>query len=443
MVVSSNWLKEYVDVPDDLAVLSERLTLSGTEVERIQLQDVDFEGVVVAEIRSLRPLPGSTKNQIATITTGNGVADVVTGAWNIAPNNRVPYAVPGSRLGDRRIETKTFLGFASAGMLCSAIELGLGDDAAGILILDEAAQPGTNLRDLYPPDTILHLEVKSNRPDLLAHLGIAREIATLFRLPLRPPPSPEAGRWTTAGLVAIESPEGCRRFVGRLVKSVTVGPSPAWMQARLRAVGIRPISNVVDITNYVMLESGQPMHAFDYSRLAEGRVIVRRARQGEEVECLDGQTRVLNSEAMVVADAKRAQAIAGIIGGVASSVTARTTEVLLEAATWEPRRIRATARALGLRTEASLRFEKGLSPALSLPAVDRAAGFLKDLAGGTANAGTDVYPDPLRPSRIVLNVERLNRVLGVEVPAPQAEDILKRLEFEVERSQSQLIVSPP
>ena len=443
MVISVNWLKEYVDVPDDLLALRERLTVSGTEVERIQVQDVDYDGVVVAEIRSLRPLPGSTKNQIATIATGDGVADVVTGAWNIAAGNRVPYAAPGSRLGGRRIETKTFLGIPSAGMLCSAVELGLGDDAAGILILDEAAQLGTNLRELYPPDTILHLEVKSNRPDLLAHLGIAREIATLFRIPLRRPITGGRAHWPTTPLVTIDAPEGCRRFVGRLIKGVTVGPSPVWMQARLRAVGIRPISNVVDITNYVMLEIGQPMHAFDYSRLAQGRLIVRRARQSERIECLDGQTRVLNSEAMVVADPEHAQAIAGIIGGSASSVTTKTTDVLLEAATWEPRRIRATARALGLRTEASLRFEKDLSPALSPSAVDRAAALLKELAGGNASAGADVYPDPLRPARIVLTVEWLNRVLGVQVPTPQVEDILKRLEFGLERSKSQLTVTPP
>ena len=443
MVVSGNWLNEYVDVPKDLPALSERLTLSGTEVERIQVQEVDFDGIVVAEIKSLRPLTGSTKNQIATVTTGDGIADVVTGAWNIVPGNRVPYAIPGSRLGDRRIETKIFLGVASAGMLCSAVELGLGDDAAGILVLDEGAEPGTNVRDLYPPDTIFHLEVKSNRPDLLAHLGIAREIATLFRIPLRRPAMRDSARGTTGRLATIEAPEGCRRFVGRLITGVRVGPSPVWMQARLRAVGIRPISNVVDTTNYVMLESGQPMHAFDHSRLAQGRVIVRRARQGEQLECLDGQTRVLSSEAMVVADSERAQAIAGIIGGTASSVTTRTTDVLLEAATWEPRRIRATARALGLRTEASLRFEKGLSPALSLPAVERAASLLKELAGGNASTGADVYPDPLRPARIVLTLERLNRVLGVEVPTPQAEDILKRLGFGVDRSNSQLTVTPP
>jgi phenylalanyl-tRNA synthetase beta chain len=215
------------------------------------------------------------------------------------------------------------------------------------------------------------------------------------------------------------------------------------MQARLRAVGIRPISNVVDITNYVMLESGQPMHAFDHALLAQGRLVVRRAHPGEQLECLDGKTRTLNSEAMVVADRERAQAIAGIIGGTASSVTERTHEVLLEAATWEPRRIRATARALGLRTEASLRFEKGLSPALSLPAVDRATTLLIELAGGKPSSGADVYPDPLRPAPIRITTERLNRVLGVEVPAAQAKDILGRLEFKVDLDEDWLIATPP
>src|SRR5205807_9960935 len=204
-----------------------------------------------------------------------------------------------------------------------------------------------------------------------------------------------------------------------------------------------PHHNRLHLTNHGNPRSRPPDPPVDHNPLAEGRLVVRRARPGEQLECLDGKVRTLSSDAMVVADAERAQAIAGIIGGSASSVTERTRDVLLEAATWEPRRIRATARALGLRTEASLRFEKGLSPALSLPAVDRAASLLKELAGGNASTGADVYPDPLRPARIVLTLERLNRVLGVEVPTPQAEDIFKRLGFGVDRSNSQLTVTPP
>ena len=443
MLISLNWLKEYVDVPVDVPALADRLTLAGNEVERIVEQDVDFENVVVAEVQGLRPLPGSTKNQLATVTTGRAVTEVVTGAWNLKVGDRVSYALPGSRLKDRRIDTKTFLGVQSAGMLCSAIELGLGEDAAGIMILDPSAPLGADLRTLYPRDTILELEIKSNRPDLLCHLGIAREVAAIFNLRLREPSVPKVRTTDTPELVRIDAPDGCRRFNGRLMTGVTVAASPAWMQARLRAAGVRPISNIVDITNYVMLEIGQPMHAFDYRRLKDGRIVVRRARDGEEIACLDGKTRRLTSNDMVVADTERAEGIAGIIGGANSAVQSGTTDIFLEAATWEPRSIRRTARLHGLRTEASSRFEKGLSPELSLPAVERAAALVAELAGGTATKSTDVYPGPLKPITIEVDADRIDRVLGVKVELGEAANILERLGFAVERKDRRLRVRPP
>ena len=443
MIVSVSWLDEYVDVPDDVGELAERLTLSGTEVERVVRREAAFEGVVVGEVTGLRPHPNADKLLLATITTGSASVEVVTGAPNLSVGDRVPLARTGARLGARRIEAQTFRGITSEGMLCSPIELGLGEDASGILILDQEARPGTELRALYPADTILHLDVKSNRPDLLAHLGVAREIAALFERPLRPPRVSLDGAGAPGSWVAIEAPEGCRRFVGRVVTSVRVSASPAWMQARLRAVGLRPISNVVDVTNFVMLELGQPMHAFDRARLREGRLIVRRARPGERLLCLDGKTRELSPEFMVVADPAGPQGIAGIIGGAASAVSEATTDVVLEAATWEPRRIRAAARALGLRTEASLRFEKGLSPALAPPAVDRAAALLAEIAGGRVSDAIDLYPDPYRPPAIQLTTQRLDRTLGVEVPAPAARAILEPLEFRVELEGSRLLVTPP
>src|SRR5437868_13451763 len=241
MLVSLNWLKDFVAIPVDLSTLATRLTLAGSEVERIHEQDVDFEGIIVAEVKGLRPLTGSTKTQLASIRTGSGETEVVTGAWNIAVGDRVPYAVPGSRLKDRRIDTKTFLGVQSAGMLCSAIELGLGEDAAGIMVLDPSAPLGMDLRTLYPRDTILELEIKSNRPDLLCHLGIAREVGAIFSLPLRAPGLPKVRASDAPELVRIDAPDGCRRFNGRLMTGVTVAASPAWMQARLRAAGVRPI----------------------------------------------------------------------------------------------------------------------------------------------------------------------------------------------------------
>jgi len=441
--ISLDWLKEYVDITADVPALADRLTLAGDEVERIAQQEVDFDGVVVAEVKSLRPLPGSTKNQIAGVTTGGAAVEVVTGAWNIAVGDRVPYATPGSRLGDRRIETKTFLGVPSAGMLCSAIELDLGEDAAGIMILDPGATPGQDLHALYPRDAILELEIKSNRPDLLCHLGIAREVGAIFNLSVREPKIPKTRNSDSPDLVRIDAPDGCRRFVGRLITGITVAPSPPWMQARLRAAGVRPISNIVDITNYVMLESGQPMHAFDYGRLTGGRIVVRRARDGEELACLDGKRRRLTAHDMVVADTERAQGLAGIIGGDESAVQAATTDIVLEAATWEPRSIRRTARMHGLRTEASSRFEKGLSPALSLPAVERAAALVSELAGGTSTRSSDVYPVPLKPVTIELAVDRIERVLGVRVEIADAASILERLRFIVKRAGARLQVQPP
>jgi len=443
MLISLNWLKDYVDIPADVPTLADRLTLAGNEVERIAEQDVDFEGVVVAEVKSLRPLPGSTKNQIAAVTTGRADAEVVTGAWNLVVGDLVPYALPGSRLKDRRIDTRTFLGVPSAGMLCSAVELGLGEDAAGILILGPGATPGQDLHELYPRDTILELEIKSNRPDLLCHLGIAREVGAIFNLPLKEPKISTTRTRHAPELVRIEAPDGCRRFTGRLINGVTVAASPPWMQARLRAAGVRPISNIVDITNYVMLESGQPMHAFDYRRLEGGKVVVRRARDGEQIACLDGKMRRLTARDMVVADGERAQGIAGIIGGADSAVQPGTTDIFLEAATWEPRTIRRTSRLLGLRTEASSRFEKGLSPALGLPAIERAAALVTELAGGTATASTDVYPGPLSAITIDVDPERIERVLGVKVELREATGILERLRFEVDGANGRLRVQPP
>src|SRR5438874_6519208 len=311
------------------------------------------------------------------------------------------------------------------------------------MTLDPGATPGQDLHALYPRDTILELEIKSNRPDLLCHLGIAREVGAIFNLSVREPKIPKTRSSDAPDLVRIDAPDGCRRFVGRLITGVTDAASPPWMQARLRAAGVRPISNIVDITNYVMLESGQPMHAFDYRRLTGGRIVGRRARDGEELACLDGKTRRLTAHDMVVADTERAQGLAGIIGGDESAVQAATTDIVLEAATWEPRSIRRTARSHGMRTEASSRFEKGLSPALSLPAVERAAALVAELSGGTATRASDVYPVPLTPATIELDADRIERVLGVRVEIADAASTLERLRFIVKRAGARLQVQPP
>ena len=329
MLFSLNWLRDYVDLPE-VAQVTERLTRAGSEVERVIDQKVDFEGVIVVRVEELRPHPNADKLQLARVYTGKQQVEVVTGATNLSVGDLVPLATSGARLKDRRIGSQTFRGIRSEGMLCSAIELGLGQDAAGILILDRGASAGEDLATLFPADTVLDIEIKSNRPDLLSHVGLARELSAIFRQPLRPPAaSARAVQEGGGSLVSLKSPGMCRRFLALAMQRVRVGPSPAWMQARLRAAGVRPISNVVDITNYVMLELGQPMHAFDRSRLSGGSLQVREARDGESLACLDGKTRILGPRDVVVADLEKAQAIAGVIGGSESAVSEGTTDIIL------------------------------------------------------------------------------------------------------------------
>jgi phenylalanyl-tRNA synthetase beta chain len=443
VLFSLSWLRDYVDLPE-VSQVAERLTRAGSEVERIREQRVDFEGVIVVRVEELRPHPNANKLQLARVFTGKGQLEVVTGATNLSRGDLVPLATNGARLGDRRIGSQSFRGVRSEGMLCSAIELGLGDDAAGILILDRGLSPGEDLAKLFPADTILEIEIKSNRPDLLCHLGLARELSALFEEPLHPPATAAtAGSVAKVDLVSLQAAGACRRFVARALNGVRVGTSPAWMQARLRATGVRPISNVVDITNYVMLELGQPMHAFDRSRLAGGSLLVRPARDGESLACLDGRTRTLGPLDIVVADGEKAQALAGVIGGSESAVSEGTTEIILEAATWDPRRVRASSHRLGLRTEASSRFEKGLSPALGPPAIERAAALIAEFAGGVAAETNDIYEQPLKPVEIELPSARIERVLGVEVPIQEAARILERLAFKVQNRDEGLRATPP
>jgi phenylalanyl-tRNA synthetase beta chain len=443
VLFSLSWLKDYVDLPE-VSLIAERLTRAGSEVERVLEQQVDFEGVVVVLVEELRPHPNADKLQLARVFTGNERLEVVTGATNLSAGDLVPLATTGARLKDRRIGSQSFRGIRSEGMLCSAIELGVGQDAAGILILDAGAHPGEDVRTLFPADTILDVEIKSNRPDLLCHVGLARELSALFQQPLRPPATrPVGGEDQNRNLVRLEAVGVCRRFIAQALRGVRVGTSPRWMQARLRAAGVRPISNVVDITNYVMLELGQPMHAFDRNRLAGGSLLVRMANDGENLACLDGRTRILGALDIVVADGETAQALAGVIGGSESAVDEGTTEIILEAATWDPRRVRASSRRLGLRTEASSRFEKGLSPALSQPAIERATALIAELAGGVPVELTDSYEQRLEQVDIDLPAARVERVLGVAIPVKEAAAILERLAFRVRGRDDGLAATPP
>jgi phenylalanyl-tRNA synthetase beta chain len=374
---------------------------------------------------------------------------VVCGAPNVRAGVRAAFAPPGATLpGGRAVAVATIRGVASEGMLCSEAEIGAGDEAGGILLLGADAPVGADLGShLGLDDAILEVEVTPNRPDCLSILGVARELAALTGSRLRPPDCAvrEDPGLTTAGWrVTIEDPELCPRYAARLITDVTVGPSPAWLAQRLRAADLRPINNVVDVTNYVLWELGHPLHAFDGDLLSGRHVVIRRARPGEAVVTLDGQSRSLAETTLVIADAERAVAVAGVMGGANTEVRDSTRTVLLESAYFAPASIRRTAKALGLSTEASYRFERGADIEGLRDALDRAARLIAELGGGRVATGVlDAYPAPRRPVAVPLRLERIQRVVGACPPRPVVADILRGLGFPAtERNDAFEVVVP-
>lgn len=434
MLVSLDWLKEYVDLPGDAAFIAERLTAIGIEVEHIVTLGGDFEGVVVGEIAALERHPNADQLWVARVDMGEGRHhQVVTGAANVAVGDRVPVAPIGARLADGTVmKARTLRGFESQGMICSAAELALGTDASGIMILDRQAPVGADLKSLYPPDTLLECEISPGRPDCQSHLGIARELAAATGQPLRVPETAPAFKTASAASAAVKveilAPTLCRRYIARIIRNVRVGPSPPWLQRRLRAVGLRSINNVVDVTNFVMLEMGQPLHAFDLDRIHGPRIEVRLSPR-ERLRTLDNEEIGLLAGELVIADADHPVAIAGIIGGVETAVTEATKSLLLESATFDGPNIRATSRRLGKRTEASIRFEKQLSPALAELGADRASYLFGQVCGGTVEGAVDQYPRPFTPPAVILETKRLHRMLGPDVTLEESRQILERLGF--------------
>ncbi|HEU5319806.1 MAG TPA: phenylalanine--tRNA ligase subunit beta, partial [Methylomirabilota bacterium] len=371
------------------------------------------------------------------VSAGRDHYSVVCGAPNTRVGVRAAFAPPGALLpGGRKVETVRIRGVESQGMLCSEHELGLGEEhAAGVLLVD-GAPPGADLvAHLGLDDHVLDVEVTPNRPDCLSVVGVARELAALAGAPLRalavdlaeaPEPAAALAR------VSVEAPDLCPRFTARVVSGVRVGPSPPWMAARLRAVGLRPISNVVDATNYVMWERGHPLHAFDHATVAEATIVVRRARPGERLTTLDGQVRALDPSMLLIADPARGIGLAGVMGGARTEVTAATTRVLLEAAYFDPASIRRTSRALGLRTDAAYRFERGADVEGLVEASARAAQLIAQAAGGAVARGlVDVYPHPRPRPRVRLRRERVQRLIGIAPPWPEVGRFLRALGLEV------------
>lgn len=456
MRVSLKWLRDYVDITIPVRELADRLTMAGLAVEGVESPGEGIEKVYSGKILQISPHPNADRLTICRVTLGQGEdLNIVTGATNVREGHVVPVAVEGARLAGGLVIKKSKLrGVESRGMLCSGQELGLdtsvmpSDQAHGIMLLDPSTPLGLDIKGVIGlDDTILDLELTPNRGDCLSMVGVAREVAALLGERLSLPDTSAVG----SGLeiegmarVDIVDPGLCSRYVARLFRNIKIGPSPAWMQDRLRAAGIRPISNLVDITNYVMIELGQPLHAFDYDTLKDGHIIVRRAEKGEKMVTLDGSERNLSEDMLVIADPGGPVAVAGVMGGLATEVTEKTVNVLLESAHFNPVSIRRTARSLGMRSEASSRFEKGVDPVACLRAADRAARLLLELgAGEVAPGAVDSYPVRSVPKTVVLKPGRVEHVLGVEVPGQEIVSILRSLEFTVNDSGGELLVTVP
>ncbi len=450
MKVSYEWLREYVDTELSPEELSDLLSMSGTEVERLTRLGSGVSGVVVARVAEVKPHPNADKLLLAVVDDGTVERTVVCGAPNLREGMVSALAVAGARLPEvtsGEFKSATIRGVKSDGMLLSAAELGISDDHSGILELEPGTQAGLDIHDVLPlDDAVLDLEITPNRPDCMSMVGIAREVSAVTGAPLR---MPDLSLDETGGPVGdlitirIEDTEGCPRYTARAVTGVAIAPSPPWMQRRLVAAGLRPISNVVDITNYVLLETGQPLHAFDMDLLGDRTIIVRRAGRGEPITTLDGVDRQLDELSLVIADSTRPVALAGIIGGEDSEVREETTNILIESAYFNPTSILLTSNRLGIRTEASGRFERGSDPGGTRAAADRAAKLMAELAEGSVASGVvDEYPAKVTPVEIELRPARVNRLLGTDIPKSEMVGILERLQAGV-REGEPLVVEPP
>jgi len=447
MRVSLRWLREFVDIPtDDPDEIGDLLAGLGHEVESIERLDVPFTGVEIARVESIRPHPDADKIRLVTVDRGGTSQEVVCGAWNFDVGDVVALATVGAVLpGGFEIGSREIRGVVSEGMICSERELGFGDEHDGILVLDGDYELGRDFVDyLELPDVVFDLSITPNRPDAMSMLGIARDVAAKLDVELRQPEI-EVSEVEPSTVLKIEiaDPQGCPRFVGREVRGVSSGASPMWLQARLRAAGVRPISNLVDATNYVMMELGHPTHAFDLDQVAGQQLTIHRAGSGDTLTTLDGVERALDPGDIVISDADGIVSLAGVMGGGPTEVSDTTTRVLVEAAHWHPPAILYSSKRHNLRSEASARFERGVDPNLSDIAAARVTQLLVENAGGEAAAGVvDVFPKPVLPWTVELPVGEIQRVLGVEIGSEVAAGLLTRLGMDVSGSDP-LVVQVP
>lgn len=439
MNVTLNWLKTYIDFDFSAEELADRLTMLGIEVESVKELGIALKGVVVGKVTTIKPHPNADKLVLCQVDIGvEDKLQIVCGAPNVREGMFAPVATIGTDLPTGiSIQRAKLRGEESHGMLCSEKELGFSDEAAGLMELSSDFPIGIALTEaLGLDDTVFELEITPNRPDCLSLIGVAREVRAETGNDIKPPEvnvqedDTDISKITS---VTIDAPDLCPRYAARVIRGVKIDESPPWLKQRLESVGVGVINNIVDITNFVLMEYGQPLHAFDYHKLGENRIVVRRAVAGEIITTLDEEERKLTPEMLVIADAAKPVALAGIMGGYETEITDKTCDVLLESANFDPSSVRATARALGMNTEASYRFERGTDPETVIPAIDRATQLIVELAGGTVCDGTiDEYPGKCELLQIKLRPERVNFILGTELDTDEIKQILSRLGFGID-----------
>ena len=453
MRVSLKWLREFVDVDVDTAELARRLTLAGLEVEKIDSVGAGWDKVFTAFVHNVERHPDADRLVLADVEAGEHRLTVVTGAPNIAPGQKVALALAGARLIDgysdsgeyKTLKPGKIRGILSEGMVCSEKELGMSDEHEGILVLPDDAPVGAPLQE-YLGDTVLEFEITPNLAHDFSVLGVAREVGALYHKSLTEPYRIDLAAMPATGdeLITIDAPDLCPRYIGAVVEGIEVGPSPAWMSRRLQQAGVRSINNIVDVTNYVMLEYGQPLHAFDYDKLDGKCIVVRRAYDGELLETLDHVERTLDTDMLVIADAGRAVALAGVMGGTDTEVSDDTATILLESAAFDMGTVRRTARMLKLRSDASARFERGIDTNLAGTGIARALELLLSISpGARVVAFSDVYPAPVLPRSLTMRFDRIERLLGIAFPATDVTRVLGDLGFEPVIEGNDLTVSVP
>lgn len=438
MKIPYKWLLEYVDLDKDIREAGDALTLSGSKVEEIIENGREINRVVTAKLVKIEKHPDADKLQICQVDIGDEVIQIVTGANNIREGDIVPAALHGSTLaGGVKIKKGKLRGAESNGMLCSEAELGIADENSvhGIMILPKDTPVGADIKSVLGLDGgIIDFEITSNRADCFSVYGIAREASATFNVPLK---EIELGFMENGDNInkylSVEVKDDlCRRYIGKMIKNVSIKPSPDWMQQRLEEAGVRAINNIVDITNYVMLELGQPLHAFDYRDISDKKIIVRRAEKDEKFKTLDGNERILDSSMLVIADNKRAVGIAGVMGGENSEIKEDTDTIVFESANFYGPSVRITSKKLGLRTEASSRFEKDLDPNLAEIAMNRVCHLVQQLGAGEVVGGViDIYPNMVKPHNIQLSSKWINDFIGIDINAAQMKEMLERLEMHV------------